>query len=324
MAGEKTDNREEMKELLREFEENPYDPSRKTPDDVMRIFYQFNVSLIPVISRRETLLGVITKEDMTAEMSDIDRAGSYKIDEFITRVAKKRTLDDLIPFVTSAQELVVINIFGEVQGRWSRVDLFAALESPTHAICHDDEIAASREKQVMEWMIYTILEYIPRALYAVNADGKTIFFNSLFEDMYNSVMKTEEVDHLNVERIIADPDLNQCTFGGGSKNDPVFYNPELGLNYEKLPMYSNGILSGYLLYFGKSSQKVTDDDGRTLAERVEFAERQIIVNEIRRFSGDVSAAAKSLSVSRAALVKKIEKHGITFDCGDKKTEGKRK
>ena len=246
-------------------------------------------------------------------MSDIDRVSSCKIDDFITRIARKRTLNEIIPFVTNAQELVVINIFGEVQGRWSRVDLFAALECPTNMICNDDEISASREKQVMEWMIYTILEYIPRALYAVNAEGKTIFFNSLFEDLYNSVMKTEEVDHINVERIVSDPDLNQCTFSGGSKNDPVFFNPELGLKYEKIPMYSNGTLSGYLLYFGKSSQKVLDNDGRTLAERVDFAERQIIVNEIRRYSGDISAAAKSLSVGRAALVRKIEKFGITLD-----------
>jgi transcriptional regulator with PAS, ATPase and Fis domain len=322
MSGEKTDNREEMKELLREFDENPYDPSRKTPDDVMRIFYQFNVPLIPVISRRETLLGIIMKEDMTAEMSDIDRTSSCKIDEFITRVAKKRTLDELIPHVTNSHELVVINIFGEVQGRWSRVDLFAALESPTRTICNEDEISASREKQVMEWMIYTILEHIPRALYAVNAEGKTIFFNSLFEDLYNSAMKTDEVDHLNVERIIADPCLNQCTFGGEPKSDPVFYNPELGLKYEKLPMYSNGNLSGYLLYFGKSSQKASGDEGRTLSERVDFAERQIIVNEIRRFSGDITAAAKSLSVGRAALLRKIEKYGISADNKDHKPAGK--
>jgi CBS domain-containing protein len=319
MSEENIDNQQEMNALLKTYEENPYDPARKTPEDVMRVFYQFNVPLLPVVSRRGALIGIITKEAMTAAMSDIDRADSKKIDDFITTIAKKHTFEEITPLIAKCEEFTSINIFGEVQGRMRRAELVALLEPGGKPLCSESEIEASRDKQAMEWMIYTILEYIPRALYALNIDGKTIFFNSLFEDNYRAVTGEDEVDHEKVERLISDDKLNRCSFGSGRDSTPIFFNSELKLSYEKVPMCSNGDVCGYLLYFGKgmasgASEKIP------LSDRMDAAERQIIVNELRVSGGDLSLAAKNLSVSKGVLAKKVEKFGIVLDMsGDKQT-----
>jgi hypothetical protein len=314
MSEETIDNQQEMNALLKSYEENPYDPARKTPEDVMRVFYQFNVPLLPVVSRRGMLIGVITKEAITAAMSDIDRAGAKKIDEFITAIAKKHTFEEIAPLLSKTDEFMSINIFGEVQGRLRRAELISLLEPGGKPFCSESEIEASRDKQAMEWMIYTILEYIPRALYALNAEGKTIFFNSHFEDNYRAVTGEEEVDHEKVEALVADEKLNRCSFGSGRDSTPIFFNSELKLSYEKVPMCSNGDVCGYLLYFGKGTASGASEK-ISLSERMDAAERQIIVNELRVSAGDLAAAAKNLTVSKAVLSKKIDKFGIVLDSG---------
>jgi transcriptional regulator with PAS, ATPase and Fis domain len=305
----------EIRELLREFEENPYDPGRRTPEDVMRIFYQFNVPIVPVVSRRKTLLGIITKEEITSEMSDIDRFAHRTIDDFITGIVKKRTMDELLPYLAKEQEFVVINIFGEIQGRMTRMELLSSCEGAKKVECNDDEIAASREAQVMEWMIYLILEHIPRALYAINAEGKTIFFNSLFEDLYKNAFESGDVDHEAVERLLADPDCNEYSYRSEDSSEIVFYNRELSAFYEKIPMHSHDKLTGYLVYFGRSDASTGAVPARieaSLDERLALAERTFIVEELRRTSNDMKTAAAALGLSREALRKKMEKHGISF------------
>lgn len=303
---------EELKELLREFNENPFDPARKTPEDVMRVFYQFSVPIVPVVSRRNTLLGIITKEEITAEMSDIERFSSRKIDDFVTRIARKRTMNELLPYLADLNEFVVINIFGEVQGRMSRVDLVAAVENrsavpgPEH-----EEIADSRDQKAMEWMIYLILEHIPRALYALNAEGKTIFYNSYFEELYLRTMGGE-VDHVFVEKTLGDPSRNEYSQTSSGRKEAVFRNRDLSFDYEKVPMHSNGEKVGYLVYCADRPGVREEEPRGTLAERLAGYERQLLVEELSRTEGDLSAAAERLGITKAALRKKTDIFGISI------------
>lgn len=303
---------DELKELLREFNENPFDPARKTPEDVMRVFYQFNVPIVPVVSRRNTLLGIITKEEITAEMSDIERFSSRKIDDFVTRIARKRTMNELLPYLADLNEFVVINIFGEVQGRMSRVDLVAAVENRSAVpTAEREEIADSRDQKAMEWMIYLILEHIPRALYALNAEGKTIFYNSYFEDMYLRTKGAGEVDHVFVEKTLGDPSRNEYSQTSSGRKEAVFHNRDLSIDYEKVPMYSNGEKVGYLVYCADRPGVKEEDVQGTLAERLAVHERQILVEALSRSDGDFAAAAECLGITKAALRKKTGIFGIS-------------
>jgi transcriptional regulator with PAS, ATPase and Fis domain len=299
----------------REFTENPFDHQNRRPEDVVRLFYIHDVPVIPVISKRGMLIGILRKESVISELSDIERVEKLKIDEFITRLAVKMNLDDLLQY-GKIREFVVINIFGELQGRWSRIQLFAACDNAK--ISHqEDEIKKQQEDQVLEWMIYHILEHVPRALYALNEKGKTIFYNSLFEDLYEE-KKNSEVDVEAVEKTISDPAGNEL-FSGLNQDDLHFYNSDLDIFYEKIPMTSSGKKSGFLIFCDKKSPgenefKIPGVDlrNKSLLEILEAVERHLIVDAIRT-SLSLENAAEKLKLTKQALTAKIKKFGIHYN-----------
>lgn len=299
----------------REFTENPFDHQNRRPEDVVRLFYIHDVPIIPVISKRGVLIGILRKESVISELSDIERVEKLKIDEFITRLAAKMSFDDLLQY-GKIREFIVINIFGEMQGRWNRLQLFAACDNAK--IAHqEDDIKKQQEDQVLEWMIYHILEHIPRALYALNEKGKTIFYNSLFEDIYEEKMNSE-VDVESVEKAISDPVKNEL-FSALNQDDLHFYNSELDIFYEKIPMMSSGKKSGFLIFCDKKSPDGNefkfpgvDLRNKSLNEIIDTVERHFIVDAIRTCK-NLEDAADKLKLTKQALSAKIKKFGIHYN-----------
>lgn len=314
------EKREEGKGELKEFRENPYDPEARKPEDVVRIFYMNNVPIVPVVSHRGILLGILRKDDVVAELSDIERASRSSIDTFITGLARKMPLDEVLTYVTKTREFVTINLFGEIQGTWSRLQLLAACESPRGAESMAADAAQDREKQAMEWMIYLILEHLPRALYALNERGSTIFYNSHFEELFEAALK-REVDTAFVEKTLADAEKNEVHTRDDGSNEPYFYNKEMRLYYEKIPMTSAGRSVGYLIYCGRelnaprAGKAARGGKKQTLAERLETAERAAIVGAFENCGGDAAKAAGELGISRAALSARMKKLGIEAGAG---------
>lgn len=303
------------------FEENPYSPEIKKPEDVVRLFYIHNVPILPVISKRGILLGILKKEDVIAELSDIARS-TVKIDEFVQKLAKKMTMDELLPLVTNVNELIAIDLFGEVQGRMSRLDLFMAAEG--HYEKKDKEKAKAKEEEiqpkdtVIEWLIYLVLEHIPRALYAVNSNGKTIFFNGHFEEIYNKAFPdATDVDIAATERILMDASKNDIYTSYVYKRQ-FFYNKELKAYYERVPLKSENKTVGYLFMFERDITKqdllvpdiISDTDG--IEELLSRAERSILVQALTQSGYDVAQAAKILNITVADLKKRIKNYDITL------------
>ena len=298
---------------LVEFEENPYAFETKSAEDIVRIFYINNLPILPVISKRGILLGVLKKNDLISELSDIKR-GELKIDKLITRLAKKVSFDDLLPF-GNIKEFVVINIFGEIQGKWNRIQLFSAAENIKIAEKQNTEkdIETHAEEQVLDWMIYLILEHIPRALYALNGSGKTIFYNSYFEDIYEDKFDST-VDSEFVEISLLDIDKNEPVVTNSGV--ATFLNSDFNLNYEKLPLISKGEKVGFLIYFPDNQINnlnenftVEIEDG-TLSENMEIVEREIIVDALKK-NDDFDIISNKLGISKQFLVNKMEKYNIT-------------
>lgn len=296
----------------REFTENPFDHQNVRPEDIVRLFYVHDVPIIPVISKRGILIGILKKQGIISELSDIERVEKLKIDEFITRNAVKMNFDDLIPY-GKIREFVVINIFGEIQGRWSRIQLFTACDTAKDA-SHESEVKKQQEEQVLEWMIYLILEHIPRALYAINEKGRTIFYNSHFEDLYTGKYGTE-VNVEMMEKLFSDPFKNEL-YSNSDKNDLLFHNTELNIFYERIPLKSNEKKSGFLIFCDKENTgseefKIPGADliGKSLQETMESAERQIIVDTIRK-NKTLDESAAALQISRQSLNSKIKKFSI--------------
>ena len=202
------------KDELKEFSENPFDPEKVKPEDLVRLFYIHDVPVIPVVSRRGYLMGIIRKKDVISELSDIDRSRQLKTDKFITKLAHKMNFEDLLPY-GKIREFVVINIFGEVQGKWPRSKLFAACEMYNQLPEKEESPDNQKEEQILEWIIYLILEFIPRPLYAINEKGSTIFYNSHFEDLYLKKFGVDEVDTKQVEKSLGRSGQKRPPVSGG-------------------------------------------------------------------------------------------------------------
>jgi hypothetical protein len=311
-----SDKKEKPADEKQAFEENPFNPENKRPEDIVRLFYTHNVPIIPVVSKRGILLGILKKEDLVSELSDIGRADKLKIDEFVTRLAKKFTIDELLPY-GGIKEFTVINLFGEVQGRWPRLQLFIASETPEKAaVSAERETGIQKEEQVLEWMIYLILEHIPRPLYALNIQGKTIFYNSHFEDLYRRHFR-KDVDVDIVEKAIGDSEKNELI--SDKKNDELmFYNTELKLQYEKIPLMSKRKKVGFLLFCsrgpdgpGGSLIPGVDIRSKSLDDIMGAAERLVLV-DLLKDKKDLAAAAKTLKITQKSLTHKLKKHGINW------------
>ena len=313
----------EIKSDIVSFDENPYSPEIKKPEDIVRLFYVHNVPILPVISKRGILFGILKKEDVIAELSDIARS-SVKIDEFVQKLAKKMTMDELLPLVVNVKELIAIDLFGEVQGRWSRLDLFMAAEG--HYSKNEKEKGKEKKEEkeaqpkdtVIEWLIYMVLEHIPRALYAVNSNGKTIFFNGHFEEMYqNAFPESTDVDIAKVESILMDSSQNDIYTSHVYKRQ-FFYNKELKAYYERVPLKSENKTVGYLFMFERDITKqdllvpdiISDTDG--IDELLSRAERSILVQALTQSSYDITQAAKMLHISVADIKKRIKHYDITL------------
>lgn len=299
---------------LREFSENPFDVDSRRPEDVVRLFYIHDVPIIPVISKRGVLIGILRKESVISELSDIERVEKLKIDEFITRLAVKMNFDDLLQY-GKIREFVVINIFGEVQGTWSRLQLFASCDSGK--ISSHDEVKKQQEDQLLEWMIYHILEHIPRALYALNENGKTVFYNSLFEEIYEEKLKSE-VDLSHAEKLFTDPSINEL-FSSFNEDELFFYNTELDVFYEKIPLMNNGRRVGFLIFCEKNAPQSrelripgVDLRDKSLTEMLEELERFFIVTTLKECRS-LDKSAERLKITRQSLNSKIKKYNIDLE-----------
>ncbi|RJP17599.1 MAG: hypothetical protein C4529_14490 [Deltaproteobacteria bacterium] len=308
---------EEKKDVTREFEENPYDPDRMNPEDVMRHFFLDDVPILPVISKTGSLLGILRKDDLVSELSDIERVKKQKTDQFIQKLLKKMTLDDLLPYVTRHREFSVINIFGEAQGKWSRLQLLEASENIARKQPGTREIEKQRDDQVMDWIIYLILEHLPRPLYAMNNAGKTMFYNSHFEEIIIQNFGND-YDITAVEKSLGDPAKNDFYYN--DSDEILFYNQELGLYYEKVPLQNKKQSIGFLIMCDRESNipvaALTSRKNlkkQSLEQRLESLEKIIISETLKEHGNNIEKTASALKISKQALVTRAGKHGISLE-----------
>ncbi len=304
-----------------EFGENPYARETKKPEDVVRLFYTHDQPLIPVVSKRGVLIGILKKDDVISELSDISRVENVKVDDFITSLAKKMTFEELLPF-GRIKEFIAVNIFGEVQESWSRIRLFTESEGRAEsADIHESGKEQPNGDQTLEWMIYLILEHIPRALYAVNENGKTIFYNSHFEELYQKNVG-KDVDSTFVEKAISSAETNEVVSSKGD-SDLFFFNSSLNFFYERIPMISSGKKVGFLIFCENHEPDGmmplipgTDVRGMSLGEILSATERQLIAGLLNK-TRSIEKTADELSLSRQSLMSKIRKSGIELPESDK-------
>ncbi|MCX7678846.1 MAG: hypothetical protein N2316_06470 [Spirochaetes bacterium] len=323
------DNEFENNNEIRTFVENPYDPERLSPEDVMRHFFVDDVPILPVISKAGTLLGILRKDDLVSELSDIERVRKQKTDQIVQKLIKKMDVDDLLQYVAKHKEFSVINIFGEHVGKWSWLQLLEASESAPKKKQSSHEVTKQKDLEILEWIIYSILEHIPRPLYAINNNGKTMFYNGHFEELLQQSLG-DDFDILSVEKIFSDAEKNDFYYN--NKDEILFYNHVLNIYYEKIPMKSNNRQIGFLIFCDKQSNIplsafLTEKNltKQSLDERLAVLEKIIISETIKEKDYNIDEAAKALQIPKKKLQEKISVYGLTesFQKKEKKM-GKKK
>lgn len=319
------DKDQSKKDDIREFDANPYDPERMNPEDVMRHFFVDEVPILPVVSKSGALLGILKKDDLVSELSDLDRARKQKTDQLVQKLLKKMSLDDLLPFVTKHREFSVINIFGEHLGKWSRLQLLEASESSEKKKQPAADIDKQKDQEMVEWIIYSILEHIPRPLYALNNNGKTMFYNGHFEELIVQSLG-KDYDIVHVESLFTDPEKNDFYYN--DNEDILFYNQEFNVYYEKIPMKSNDKQIGFLVFCDKESNIPVSTlvakrnlKKQSLSERLKSIEKIIISETIKEKNNNIDEAAKALHITKKNLHERAAMHGIAIE---RKKSGKKK
>jgi transcriptional regulator with PAS, ATPase and Fis domain len=315
---DKNDVKNDVKNDLVSFDENPYSHEIKKPEDIVRLFYEYNVPILPVISKRGILFGILKKDDVIAELSDIARS-SIRVDEFVQKLAKKMTMDELIPLVVNVNDIVAIDLFGEVQGKWSRLDLFMAAEGHFEKKEKQQDIEIQPKDTAIEWLIYLVLEHIPRALYAVNSNGKTIFFNGHFEEVYlNTYPDSSDVDVALVETLLMDTTKNDI-FTSYVHKRQYFFNKEMKTYYERVPLKDENKTVGYLFLFERDITKqdllipdiISESDG--IDELLSRAHRAILVKALVQSDYELATTATMLHITEQDLKKRIKHFNITIN-----------
>ncbi len=305
-----------QKKDTREFEVNPYDPERMNPEDVMRHFFVDEVPILPVVSKSGSLLGILKKDDLVSELSDLERVKKQKTDQLVQKLLKKMTLDDLLPYVTKHREFSVINIFGEHIGKWSRLQLLEASESNEKKKLHSSDIEKQKDQEMLEWIIYSILEHIPRPLFALNINGKTMFYNGHFEELIVQNLG-KDYDIALVEEVFTKPENNDFYYN--DNEDILFYNQDFNVYYEKIPMKSNEKQIGFLVFCDKESNipisalvAKKNLKKQSLADRLTSIEKIIISETIKEKNNNIDEAAKALHITKKNLREKAKIYGIAL------------
>lgn len=292
--------------------ENPYSPDANSTADVVRLFYANDIKILPVVSKAGVLIGVLKKDDVVSELSDIERSVKQGIDKFITKLAKKISFEDLLPYM-DRKKFPVITIFGEEYGYWSRLKLLAAAEKAAGEVEDEHQSKQEQDAQVMEWIIYLILEHIPRPLYAVNEEGKTIFYNSYFEDLYES-KKGGEVDVDFMESVLKSSAKNKSV--ASSRIDEfLFHNKDINAVYEKIPLMNKSKRIGYLMFFQNESEtpiiSVSEKQAKAMSlGKMLAAVEKTHIEYMLKLCGDIKQAAEKLGITKQTLAGRITKLGI--------------
>ncbi len=120
-----------------------------------------------------------------------------------------------------------------------------------------------------------------------------------------------------VEKSIADGDKNELI--SGKKNDDLmFFNRDLKIHYEKIPLMSKRKKVGFLLYCtpdvdNRAASPIPGIDikSKSLDHIADAVERLVLV-DLLRDKNDLAAVAKSLKITHKSLAHKIKKHGINW------------
>lgn len=309
---------------------------------ILKIFYMTGLRYLPVVEpgddRKDltsSVVAFVSRKRLDMEMADLGRAyqGYDRIPESI--LVQKKLPADLITHLSSAERVPVLDVRGDRVAEWEQAEMLRGIAvfkerlkkeglEPAPALREGVPINEEKREDGSAWLSRLILTEIPDPLFAVDMGGKTIFFNSAFEErllgrpeLKKSIRLAENYFQELLRNLLA------AAYEEGEPQgdiDRLILNThieELGTSVTIRPLRAESGLIGYLYIFSPHIVRPLFEEtremirnGTGLDEIMDRVESAMIRDALKKNGENISHTAESLGLKRTTLQNKIKRLNI--------------
>ncbi|MDF3818298.1 helix-turn-helix domain-containing protein [Leptospira sp. 96542] len=294
-------------------------------------------SHLPVVSETGELLGLLSKDRVHRELSDLG-AERTDYESIPTEILELELSPNLLLFFKESQEIPVIGHLGERVDYWDKPRFLAAftkLDAKTNRDPNLTSIQTKIEKQkeskdTIHWFMEMILSHFPDGLFATDVSGNSIFYNESFETkilpkpaLGDSLKKAE--DYLR--------DLNREVFANYLKEHDLDLTKETNISSLQTPVFALDMflriitlrkdkkIVGFLYHFTELGDGVKKHHKTgirfpsledaflakfPLEKVLEEMESAYIHESLKKNQNNISHAASELGIPRTTLQNRIK------------------
>ncbi|TGK84349.1 transcriptional regulator [Leptospira montravelensis] len=304
-------------------------------ESLYRHFLLTKATHLPVISEAGELLGLLSKDRVHRELSDLGRERE-DLDEIPLEILERELHENLILYFKESTQIPVIGLDGEKKDNWDKPRFLAAFSKLDSANIRDpklEEIESKLEKKKdnadsVQWFMELILSHFPDGLLATDVTGSTVFYNETFENdiltkplFRDSLQLAEKYLH-NLNREVLATYLKEHDLSLGKDADTTVLHTnitELRSNLRIITLKKEKKVVGFLYHFSPSlfSQSMGNGDSEfpnlgeaflsklPLETVLEEMESHYIHKSLKRNSNNISHTATELGVPRTTLQNRI-------------------
>ncbi|MCW7493845.1 transcriptional regulator [Leptospira sp. 2 VSF19] len=304
-------------------------------ESLYRHFLLTKATHLPVISDEGELLGLLSKDRVHRELSDLGRERE-ELDEIPLEILETELHENLILYFKESTLIPVIGLDGEKKDNWDKPRFLAAfskLDSVNNRDPKLEEIESKLEKKKenadsVQWFMELILSHFPDGLLATDVGGSTVFYNETFENdiltkslFRDSLQLAEKYLHnLNREVLATYLKDHDLTLGKDADTSVLHTNiTDLRANLRIITLKKEKKVVGFLYHFSPSSFANPSGAGNSefpnmdeafvsklpLETVLEEMEAHYIHKSLKRNSNNISHTATELGVPRTTLQNRI-------------------
>ncbi|TGK97051.1 transcriptional regulator [Leptospira brenneri] len=304
-------------------------------ESLYRHFLLTRATHLPVISEEGELLGLLSKDRVHRELSDLGRERE-DLDEIPVEILETELHENLLLFFKESTQIPVIGLDGEKKDNWDKPRFLAAFTRLDTSQVRDpklEEIESKLEKKrenadSVQWFMELILSHFPDGLLATDVNGATVFYNETFENeiltkplFRDSLQLAEKYLHnLNREVLAAYLKEHDLSLGKDADTNVLYTNlTDLRLTLRIITLKKEKKVFGFLYHFSPSSFANPTGNGDLefpnlgeafrsklpLESVLEEMEAHYIHKSLKRNSNNISHTATELGVPRTTLQNRI-------------------
>ncbi|TGM59399.1 helix-turn-helix domain-containing protein [Leptospira vanthielii] len=304
-------------------------------ESLYRHFLLTRATHLPVISEEGELLGLLSKDRVHRELSDLGRERE-DLDEIPLEILETELHENLLLFFKESTQIPVIGLDGEKKDNWDKPRFLAAFTKLDSSHIRDpklEEIESKLERKKenadsVQWFMELILSHFPDGLIATDVTGSTVFYNETFENQIltkplfrDSLQLAEKYLHnLNREVLATYLKDHDMSLGKDADTSVLYTNiTELRVTLRIVTLKKEKKVFGFLYHFSPSSFTNSLGNGQSefpnldeafrsklpLESVLEEMEAHYIHKSLKRNSNNISHTATELGVPRTTLQNRI-------------------